>query len=117
MKPDGTRQRQLTNNTGVDDYEPDWSPGGAKIAFTSDRKNSEEEVYTMNSDGCAQRRLTFTQASSEPAWSPDGKRIAFFSVRNNENSNIYRMTSTGGLQTPLTTTAFSDNDPSWQPLP
>jgi Tol biopolymer transport system component len=117
MKPDGTRQRKLTNNTSVDDYEPDWSPGGTKIAFTSDRDNFDGEVYTMNSDGTAQRTLTFTQASGQPAWSPDGTKLAFFSARDNENSNIYRMTSTGGLQTPLTMTAFSDNDPTWQPLP
>ena len=44
MNADGSNQRNLTNNL-AEDNEPNWSPDGRKIAFTSDRTGS-NEVYT-----------------------------------------------------------------------
>jgi len=49
---------------------PAWSPDGLRIAF---ERNG--QVYVMNADGNAQRRLT--RRGHAPAWSPDGRRIAF----------------------------------------
>jgi Tol biopolymer transport system component len=68
-------QTRLTHN-GTPDIEPTWSPDGEQIAyFSTDRS----EIWVMNADGSAQRRL-FRSKENEgwaPAWSPDGKRIAF----------------------------------------
>ncbi|MBA4115239.1 MAG: PD40 domain-containing protein, partial [Rubrobacter sp.] len=36
MNADGSNVTRLTNNPGMDD-DPDWSPYGSRIAFTSDR--------------------------------------------------------------------------------
>ena len=42
---------RLTDNSAVDD-EPEWSPDGARIAFSSEREgNNNSEVYVMNADG------------------------------------------------------------------
>jgi Tol biopolymer transport system component len=66
---------RLTHN-GTPDIEPTWSPGGEQIAyFSTDRS----EIWVMNADGSAQRRLFASRANEgwAPAWSPDGESIAF----------------------------------------
>jgi Tol biopolymer transport system component len=47
----------LTGAIAVPDDAPAWSPDGRKIAFVSDRDGT-YEVYVMNADGSAQKRLT-----------------------------------------------------------
>ncbi len=62
--------RQFTGKPG---------PFLTKIAFVSDRDEPRvKEVYTMDFDGEAQRRLTFSHTLSlAPDWSPDGKKIVY----------------------------------------
>src|SRR5438034_8569030 len=68
--------------------DPALSPDGTKIAYCSVRESIYSQVYVMNIDGTAQKRLTKiatgdSQAFSKqqdfcfPAWSLDGKEIAF----------------------------------------
>jgi len=98
----------------------DQSAGGTflgvngKIAFHSDRDGN-FEIYSMNSDGTGQTRLTTnTDLDAEPSWSPDGTMIAFYSNRDG-NDEIYIMNSDGTGQTRLTTNTFTDREPSWSP--
>ena len=63
MRSDGTGVRRLTNNDFFDG-DPAWSPGGRKIAFTSDR-DGDKEIYLMNPDG---------SGSGEPDAEP-GRRL------------------------------------------
>ena len=54
---------------------PEWSPDGQRIAFTSNR-SGEWQLYIMGSDGSNQRRLTASNVQEyAPRWSPDGKDI------------------------------------------
>ncbi|MBL7152124.1 MAG: PD40 domain-containing protein [Phycisphaerae bacterium] len=85
-----------------------------KIAFVS-RRDGNQEIYIMNTDGSEQRRLTNNPAEDkDPAWSPDGRRIAFRSKRDG-NGEIYLMNTDGSGQTNLTDHPGYDGDYSWSP--
>jgi Tol biopolymer transport system component len=86
VRPDGTGLVNLTPNessyeTDTRDYS--WSPDGSQIVFSSHRDGpASQEIYVMNADGSAQRRLTFDSGHDsvfniQPVWSPDGATIAF----------------------------------------
>lgn len=70
------------------DYDPNWSPDGTRLAFTSLRNgwNANIFVYDFKTD-----KLTNYSAEKKiernPAWSPDGKWIAY--VRGNANTEIW----------------------------
>src|SRR5262245_40354672 len=56
---------------------PDWSPDGRWIAFTSSR-SGKNNLYLMRSTGGEAEMITNTKSGvGELAWSPDGKWIAF----------------------------------------
>ncbi len=76
MNPDGSGAIEFSAS-GSD---PALSPDGTKIAYASLRDTLYSEIYVMNSDGTAAKRLTniTTGDSFGPVWSHDGKRIAFY---------------------------------------
>jgi TolB protein len=86
----------------------------AKIAFTSTRGGN-FEIYTMDSNGANQLRLTDDPAYDvEPSWSPDGDRIAFVSAREKRGLNIHVMDSDGRNLMELTKES-SNTEPAWSP--
>lgn len=109
MDADGSNQTRLTFTAVYSERGPTWSPGGARIAFKTNRDGN-DEVYVMNADGSNLVNLTNNAAHDrEPAWSPDGSKIAFTSVR--APGGIYVMDADGSNQTFLT----AGWDPSWSP--
>src|SRR3712207_2981584 len=72
--------------------DPDPSPDGGTIAFSSKRAGS-FDIYVMGSDGSAARRLTAGKADdSHPSWSPDGDLLAF----SRGDGDIYVVRADGG---------------------
>ena len=120
MNADGSSQTRLTD-TGpwterwLYDGAPTWSPDGTKIAFVSTRAGRLADIYAVNSDGGALRRLGGTSGyDANPAWSPDGTKLAFDSDVG-RNRDIYVMTADGTSLTRLTTSAADERNPSWSP--
>ncbi len=105
-----------------------WKPGGAKLAFESNRTdpdpddtNAINDIFTMNPDGSGIVKLTHSKdVSDTPDWSPDGSRIAFGSDRHNGawRREIYVMDSDGTNVRRLTTLpekAEVDTQPRFSP--
>ena len=61
---------QLTADT-ADDYEPVWSPNGARIVFYRDEGLGNANLFTVRADGSGERRLTNDPADDAgPNWQP-----------------------------------------------
>lgn len=90
------------------------SPLWGKIVFYS-KRDGNPQIYTMNSDGSNQTRLTFNKAGEGWAtWSPNGQQIAFNSDRDG-NWEIYVMDADGNNQRNLTHHPAFDVTPDWHP--
>jgi Tol biopolymer transport system component len=78
--PDGTKQRNLTGDSKVDDLSPALSPDGSLIAFARVRRDR-SEIWLMNANGTDQHRLGVPRGSeTHAAWSPSGDRLAFVTL-------------------------------------
>ena len=74
VDPDGAAPVNLTNDPVWDGY-PAWSPDGRQIAF-SNNNGVEFDLYVMDADGSAMRRLAGVAGANGiandccPAWRP-----------------------------------------------
>jgi Tol biopolymer transport system component len=114
---DGSGKKNLSNNgSDVFDYGPAFSPGGKKIAYTSNGKQAsnpegDAEVYRMNAlDGTSKKNLSnngievpgaFPVDDGGPHFSPSGDKIVYVSggeqASNKEGDDeIYRMNALDG---------------------
>jgi Tol biopolymer transport system component len=100
MNDDGTDVRRVTTFApNRNEYRPNWSPDGSKIAFQADRDIpiGNTEIYVMNADGTGQQRLTDYPGHDDwPDWSPDGGQIAFSRGASFLTPEVYVMGAAGG---------------------
>jgi TolB protein len=112
----------LTNDPLAVDDDPDWSPDGQKIVFTSHPVTDggtnapNAEIYVVSPDGSDRAQLTFnSEEERAPAWSPDGALILFLCRKGvNGSFEICVMNADGTGQTRLT---FDGRylTPTWSP--
>jgi dipeptidyl aminopeptidase/acylaminoacyl peptidase len=88
LNVDGTGLRQLTTDSGTDQY-PQWSPDGSTIVYDNTGRREYQtdvqfsetaEIWSVQADGSAAPvRLTHNHVpDNAPSFSPDGRRIAYF---------------------------------------
>ena len=76
MPMSGGKATNITNSMAWD-MQPDFSPDGSQLAFTSDQGGG-DNIWTMNLDGSEQAQVTKEsfRLLNNPKWSPDGDYIA-----------------------------------------
>ena len=113
MKVDGTGTHRIlgappksenlsgpNSQSGIEFYDPAWSPDGQRIAF-AEKLGEFAQIFIANLDGSGVQQLTHEQGfSMDPSWSPDGNKICFASdrsgqfrihVMNADGSNVQRL--------------------------
>jgi TolB protein len=90
----GTAQ-QLTGAVAYD-YQPDWSPDGRWVVYSSYRDDA-LELWILDLKSGATQPLTHNGAVNvEPRFSPDGKRIVFTSTLYHKRFHIFTADLTDG---------------------
>lgn len=97
----------------LDEHNPDFSPDGARIAFTSTRSGT-EEIWVARADGTEPTQMTAVGGpnTSNPRWSPDGGSLLFNSRRSG-SSDLYVLGVATGAITRLTDDPADEYEPRW----
>jgi len=103
---------------GREAYEPDLSPDGTSLVFTSNR-GGRFDLWRVPLDGGRPagepERLTETKGScSHPTFSPDGKWIAYHRLEEGKR-DVWLLPSVGGESFRVTGEGSSDFLPEWSP--
>ncbi len=111
-----TQQRVALTHDLYRDEDPDWSPDGASIVFSSDRTTTgavgNSNLIVLNARSGALRFLTYGPwHDRSPRWAPDGNHVAFTSDRGG-TFDVYEVNAAGNGRrlTAMTGGAF---DPEW----
>jgi TolB protein len=119
---DHTRLTRRGDHDDVNLPGSSWNAASNRIAFASDREET-DEVWTMATDGSDPVRVTDSTMegpSIEPSFSPDGDWIIFeaHSMENEEQGSIWKVRPDGSGLTQLTNgpeEGTDDRQPNWSP--
>lgn len=110
---DGANQRRITINRNLN-INPNWSPDGRSIVYTSYRKTLPDILISNIFVGTLEEPARGIGQNFLPVFSPDGTQIAFMSTRDG-NSEIYLMSRDGSNVRRLTSNPAIDSTPTWSP--
>jgi Tol biopolymer transport system component len=119
-----TGRKNLTNSPKAIDDDPDWSPDGRRIVFTSHpvtddpQRPNLAEIYVVNVDGTGLTRLTFNgEEERGPSWSPDGSHIVYMCRVGGGTADfeICDMNADGSDRRRLTDNTMFEGTPTFSP--
>lgn len=117
VSPDGGAPQALDVGRG-ESCDPDWSPDGASIAFTSSA-DGQLRIYVSDAFGRNARAVSHPAAGAAdfmPSWSPDGTRIVFERrPRTGDRYNLFLVDRGGTNERQLTHGHGFDGTPWWSP--
>jgi len=126
----GARPKNITNNPAAVDDDPDWSPKGGRIVFTSHARTDDHnnavttEIYVTDPDrkGKPVRLTDNAEEERAPSWSMDGWRIVYCCRKGAPQQEggvrtfeICVMNADGTGQVRLTNNTIGDLTPTWSP--
>jgi Tol biopolymer transport system component len=98
------------------DGDPQWSPDGKQVAFTSSRRGGTNDIWVMPAGGGEARQLTDWPSNEVGArWSPDGSTIAFVSDRDATQAEVWTIPAAGGEARRITHNNAAANEVHWAP--
>ncbi len=115
----GANLRAMTTGRGLN-VSPTWNrKTGAQIAYVDDSVHL-PQIYTMETDGTNQQRMTDQGYAVDPNWSPNGQFLALAWKRNYGpgepgSRDIYLMDVTTRQWVQLTHDGGAHDSPSWSP--
>lgn len=105
---------RLTANDKVDGYNPEFSPDGSKILYSTTMQSQGLGIWTIPSNGGTPTRVYDSSANDYwPSWSPDGTRIVFYSEQTKPAS--LWIVSSNGTNPWRFTWDNEDYCPCWSP--
>ena len=116
VSTNGSGSYDLTNTPTLSEREPAFSPDGSQIAYRVSAvnvdRNSNGEIYVLNSDGSGSHSLRFWGRG--PVWSQDGRKLAYMS---NESGTwqIYVYAFDTGNSQKITSCSVNCRWPAWSP--
>ena len=102
---------QLTDGPGYDS-EPDWSPDGKRILYTSYRNDALELRVLALETGTTTALVSNGAVNLDARWSPDGSRIAYVSTAFHGRFHVFVLDVHGGVPSgePVRITEDRDRD-------
>jgi len=100
---------QLTDGPGYDS-EPDWSPDGRRILYTSYRNDALELRVLDLPSGSSQPLVSNGAVNLDARWSPDGTRVAYVSTAYKGRFHVFVLDMQNGAATADPVRITEDHD-------